>query len=169
MNSTTKALAIIFASVAVCMLIYAPLTQAADTSVALGDEEVYAELEQETSWNFRRAIRARVATWFVRNAETVDVDGTVVVLSARKLVLNTADDQIRVILPAEWTVDNQVYSREELFTNGYLNEGDAITIKTLCADATNKEGVQIFVYVGYEMVNPAGVQAIANLAINIEA
>ncbi|MCW4016608.1 MAG: hypothetical protein NWF06_09585 [Candidatus Bathyarchaeota archaeon] len=168
MNSKTKALTVIFVSVVACLLVYSPLTQATQSSISLGDEIAVAEIEECTPECTRVGVRVRFAVWFFRNSEPVEVDGTIVALSDKKLILNTADDQIRVNLPAEWTVDNQVLTREELFTSGYLSEGETVTVNALGADATNNQGVCIYLLVGYELVNESGVKATANLAVNIE-
>ncbi len=87
--------------------------------------------------------KARFAAWFLNNAESVQVQGTVVAVSDNKLILNNVADQIRVHLPAEWTVNNEVLTREELLTSGYMSAGETITIQTLQAQATNKQGVTI--------------------------
>lgn len=168
MNTKTKAFTIIVASVVACMLIYAPLTQATQSSISLGDELTVAEMEECNANCFRFGAKARFVWWFLKNSEPVQVDGTVVALTEKKLILNTAEDQIRVNLPAEWAIENEVLTREELFTSGYVSEGESLTVKALGADVTNKEGLLIYVLAGYELINESGIHAIANIAINIE-
>lgn len=168
MNTKTKALTVIVASVVVCMLIYSPLTQAAQPTVSLGDELTAQEIEELKPAGFRVGARARFAVWFLNHAEPTQVEGTVVALAEKKLILNTAEDQIRVILPAEWTVNGEVLTREELFSSGYLGEGETVSVKALGADMIDKEGLRIYLLVGYELVNQSGVNAIANLRVNIE-
>jgi hypothetical protein len=168
MNLKTKALTIIVASVVVCLLIYSPLTQATQPSVSLGDELTFAEIEELKAEGFRAGPRVRFAVWFLRHAESTEIDGAVMALAEKKLILDTVEEQIRVNLPAEWTVNNEVLTREELFAGGYLSEGEIVTIKALRADLVDEEGLRIYLLVGYELVNTSGVHAIANLRINIE-
>ena len=84
------------------------------------------------------------------------------------LIVDTSEDQIRVHLPAEWTVGNELTLREELFASGYLSEGENITVKALEANLIDKEGLRIYLLVGYEIINESGVHAYANLHVNIE-
>ena len=168
MNTKTKAFTIILASVVVCMLIYSPLTQATQPTVSLGDELTVAEIEECKPAGFLIGARVRFAWWFLKHSEPTEVDGPVVTLSEKKLILSTDEDQIRVHLPAEWTVDNAVLTREELFACGYLSEGESVTVKALGADLIDKEGLRIYLLVGYEIINESGVHATANLRVNIE-
>jgi len=168
MNTKTKALTVMVASVVVCMLVYSPLTQAAQPSMSLRDELTVAEIEELKPADFCVGARVRFAVWFLRHAEPTVVDGTVVVLSEKKLILDTTEDQIRVNLPNEWTVNGEVLTREELFKSGYLNEGETVSVKALGADMIDKEGLRIYLLVGYEIVNESGITATANLRINIE-
>jgi len=168
MNTKTQAFSIILVSVVVCMLIYSPLTQAANPSISLGNELSVAEIEQFKPADFRASPRVKFVLWFLKNSELTEVNGAVVILTEKKLILNTVEDQIRINLPAEWTVEKEVVTREELFASGYLNEGQSITVKALGADLVNKEGIHIYLLVGYEIINELGVHATANLPINIE-
>jgi hypothetical protein len=168
MNTKTKAFSIILASVVVSMLIYSPLTQATNPSVTLGDELPMGEIRQFNNVGFRARPRVKSVLWFLKNSEPTQVDGTVVLLTKKILILNTVEDQIRVNLPAEWIIGNEVVTREDLFTRDYLNEGQSITVKTLGANLIDKDGVRIYLLVGYEIINELGVHATANLPINIE-
>jgi hypothetical protein len=168
MNTKTKALTVMVASVVVCMLIYSPLTQAAQPTVRLGDELTVQEIEELKPAGVIVGARVRFAVWFLRHAEPAEVEGTVVAVAEKKLILDTAEDQIRVNLPAEWTVNGEVLAREELFSSGYLSEGETVMVKALGADMIVKEGLRIYLLVGYELVNQSGVQATANLRVNIE-
>jgi len=49
-----------------------------------------------------------------------------------------------------------------------LSGDENITVKALGADLIDKEGLRIYLLVGYEIINEAGVHAYANLHINIE-
>jgi hypothetical protein len=168
MNSKTKIFTVMLASIAASILIVLPLTNAVQPSASLGDELTVAEIEELKPLRFRAALKVRFAFWFLNHSEPTEVDGTVVALAEKKLILNTDSDQIRVNLPAEWTVDNEVLTREELFASGYLSEGESITVKALGADLVDKEGLRIYLLVGYEIIDQSGVHATANLNVNIE-
>ncbi len=168
MNSKTKILTAMLAAIAASILIVLPLTNAIQPSVSLGDELTVAEIEEYKFPRFRAALKVRFALWFLNHSEPTEVDGTVVALTEKKLILNTDEDQIRVNLPDKWTVDGEVLTREELFGSGYLSEGESIIVKALGADVIDKEGLRIYLLVGYEIIDDAGVHAIANLAVNIE-
>ena len=168
MNTKTKALVILTASLVAVMVFYAPLTQATQTTISLGDE--IEEIEVGEAGSRCAGVRPKVSfvLWFLINSEPVQVEGTIVAWSDTKLILDTVDDQIRIHLPAEWTINGNILTREELFTSGYINDGEAVKIKALQADVENQEGAVIYISVGYEIINQSGVQAIANLGVNIE-
>ena len=166
MNSKTTAF-IIIASIVGCLLIISPLTQATQPEVSVRDDLTVAEIEECKPSGFRVRPRVRLAVWFLRHAEPTEVDGTVVALADKKLILNTDEDQIRVNLPAEWTVEDEVLSLEEL-SESYLSEGESVTVKALGAVMIDKEGLRIYLLIGYEIINESGVQATANLRVNIE-
>ena len=168
MNTKTKFLTITVASLIVCMMVYSPLTQAAQSNISLGDEMTVAEIKELKPEGVRLGSRVRFVIWFLRSSEPTQADGTIVALSEKKVILNTADEQIRVNLPAEWTVNNEVLTREELFSSGYINEGETVVVKTLGADLVDKEGLRIYLLVGYKLINESGITATANLRVNIE-
>ena len=168
MNSKTKILTVMLASIATSILIVLPLTNAIQPSASLGDELAAAEIEECESVGCRAGLKVRFVWWFLNHSEPTEVDGTVVALTEKKLILNTDEDQIRVNLPAEWTVDGEVLTLEELFASGYLSEGESITVKALGADVIDKMGLRIYLLVGYEIIDDADVHAIANLPVNIE-
>ena len=56
---------------------------------------------------------------------------------------------------------------QTLYEN-YLHESESITIKALGADLVGKEGLRIYVMIGYEIITDSGIQLIANLRVNIE-
>jgi hypothetical protein len=167
MNTTTKIITILVASIVGCLLIVAPFTQAAQQNLSLGDNLTNEAIEECKPAGFRVRPRVRFAVWFLKNAEPVEVEGTVVALADKKLILNTNEDQIRVNLPTEWVVENEVLTLEELYTS-YLSEGERVTVKALGADMIDKDGLRIYILIGYKIINDLGVQATANLRINIE-
>lgn len=166
MNGKTKAFTVIVAAVAICMLLYSPLTQATQTQVSLGEGLAMAESEQYKPGNHSIRPRERFLVWFMNNAEPTEIEGKVIVLSEKKLILNTDEEQIRVNMPNKWTIDEQVLTLEELYENHLV--GYSVTINVLEADMINKEGLRIYILVGYELITDSGSQAKACLKINIE-
>jgi hypothetical protein len=168
MNSKTKILTVMLVSIAASILVALPLTNAIQPSAGLGDELAAAEVGESRFPRLRAALGVRFVWWFLNHSEPVEVDGTVVALTEKKLILDTGEGQVRVNLPAEWIVEGEALSLDELFTSGYLSEGESITVKALGADVINKEVLRIYLLVGYEIIDDAGVHATANLPVNIE-
>jgi hypothetical protein len=166
MNGKTKAITVIITAVAICMLVYSPLTQANQNQINLEEDATIKEIEQYKPENFPIRSRARFAIWFLKNAETSTVEGKVVALAQRKIVINTDEDQIRVMMPLQWTVDEQLLSIKELFENHL--EGQNVIVKVLQAKIIDKEGLRIYIQVGYELTTESGIEANACTRINIE-
>jgi len=55
-----------------------------------------------------------------------------------------------------------------LFGSGYLSVGENVTVRALRAEIIEKEGLCIYVLIGYEIVDDAGVHAYAAIPLNIE-
>ncbi|MGD9131697.1 MAG: hypothetical protein PVH73_09025 [Candidatus Bathyarchaeota archaeon] len=168
MNEKTKFLTILLVSVAACMLIYLPFTMALQPSSELGDEDVFAKMAEDGSCECGDILKLRLLWWFLNHSEPVEVEGTVVMLIDNKLVLSSGEEQIGVHLPEEWIVNGEVVTPQELFLSGYPSEGENVTVKALGADIIDKNGLRIYLLVGYEIINDAGVHAIANMPVNIE-
>jgi len=164
MNSKTKALTIMLVSIAACMVIVFPLTHAVKPNAKLGEELTFTEMEDCNP----EALKVGIALWFLNKSEPVEVDGTVVTHKENMLILGTDADQTRVHLPEEWIVDGEILTREELYSSGYLAEGETITVKALGADLIDRAILRIYLLVGYEIIDDAGVHAYANLPVNIE-
>jgi hypothetical protein len=162
-----KVLTIILLSAIAGALLYLPLTQALESNEEMGNEISLAGFQEGRPWR-RVAVKVKLAWWFLKHSEPVEVEGTALTLTNNMLIANTAEDQIRVHLPAEWTVVDEVIPREELFARGYLSEGEDITVKALEANLINKEGHRIYLLVGYEIINYYGIHAYVNLRVNIE-
>ncbi len=167
MNQKTKAFTIILVSVVASMLIYLPFTYAIEPSEEVESDIAVAAI-QEGKPLLSRVAKVRFVKWFLNHSEPVEIEGTAVNLSEKMLIVNTSEDQIRVHLPAELTAGDELTLREELFACGYLSEGENITVKALEANVIDKEGLRIYLLVGYEIINESGVHAYANLHVNIE-
>ena len=153
------------ASIVACMVIVFPLTHAVKPSAKLGDEISLAELDDCSP----EALKFALGLWFMNHSEPVEIEGTVVTHKEGMLILDTGTKQTRLFLPEEWTVDGEIQSREELYSSGYLTEGETVTVKALGADFIDKPILRIYLLVGYEIIDDADVHAYANLPVNIEA
>ncbi len=105
---------------------------------------------------------------FLTHSESVELEGTAVVLFKDMLVVDTAEGQIQIHLSRAWTVNGELTMRGDLFEGGYLSEGEDVTIQALRADVVHKEGLNIYFLLGYEIVDDTGVPAFAVLPFNIE-
>ena len=170
MKSKPKILAITVVIVAVAsVFLYAPLTNALQPN---GDQESDVEILNDMNFEARcrckPRLKARLGWWFLNHSQPTEVDGAAVALFKNKLILDTSEGQIRIRLPQAWTVNGEVTMREELFESGYLSEGENITVKALRADVINKQGLCVYLLLGYEIINESTVHAHAILPFNIE-
>ena len=172
MTSKTKALVIALVVAAVTgLLLYVPLSLAGSRSNQ-GNEVTDNSMPMVNSempdlqglGEFRRELLRR----FIANATPVEIHGTVVALVKRMLVLNTAEGQVRILLPPKWTVAEKVLQREDLFKTDYLTIGQSITVKALKGTLVTRESYSIYVLFGYEIINASGIHAYAVLPFNIE-
>lgn len=164
----SKLFLVMLLSLVASMLIYFPLTQALESNKESVSEETIAEIQRDRPWR-RVASKVRLIWWFLNHSEPVEIEGAAVNLSKNMLIVVTAEDQIRVHLPAEWTIGNEMFMREELFESSYFSEGKGLTVKALEVNLIDKEGFRIYLLVGYEIINESDVHAYANLQVNIEA
>lgn len=161
MKSKLKVLAVALVTVAVVSaLLYMPLTNALQSGVP-DVEGAYAR--RGKPW-----LRAKLGWWFLNHSEPVEVEGAAVILLRGMLVVNTAEGQIRIHLPREWIVGEELMMREELFESGYLSVGENITVKALRGNMIDKEGFSIYLLLGYEIIDESSVHAYAALPFNIE-
>jgi hypothetical protein len=166
MNEKTKAIAIIVAAIAICMLVYSPLTLATQTELNFEDEVATTEIEEYNPKSFKVRPRARFATWFLKNAQPNEVEGTVVALLQKKLVINVEERQIRINMPRQWTTESESLTLNELYEKHL--DGQEVVIKVLEADLIDREGLLINILVGYEISTDSGIKATACLKVNIE-
>jgi hypothetical protein len=172
MTSKTKIFGIAFVvAVATSLLIYVPLTLAVSRnnnsnevlnpsmSTMMNEEMLLSQSNSE--------IGPQLLRRFIANSTLVEIHGTVVALVKRMLVLNTADGQVRILLPATWIVGEKVLEREDLFKTDYLTVGQDISVKTLKGTIVTRESYNIYVLFGYEIINTSAVHAYAVLPFNI--
>jgi len=170
MKQKIKILAITLVIVAVAsVFLYAPLTNALQPSEdPQSDVEILNDMNFEARCKCRPRVKARRAWWFLNHSEPMEVNGAAVALFKNMLIVDTDKGQIRIHLPQVWTVNGEVTMREELFESGYLSEGETITVKALRANVIDKEGLCVYLLLGYEIINESTVYAYAVLPSNIE-
>jgi hypothetical protein len=158
--SKLKVAAVALVTIAVASaLLYTPLTIALQS----GEEE----LPEDIPCRRRPRPKARLAWRFLNHSEPVEVEGTVVTLFKNMLIVDTAEERIRIHLPPQWNVDEEVMPREE-FYESYLSVGEEITVEALRADVIDKERLCIYLLLAYEIIDEGGTHAYAVLPFNIE-
>lgn len=170
MKSKVKILAITLVIVAVAsVFLYAPLTNALQPNEDQeSDVEILNDMNFEARCRCKPRVKARLVWWFLNHSEPTEVNGAAVALFKNMLILDTAEGQIRIHLPRAWTVNGEVMMREELFESSYLSEGENITAKALRADVIDKQGLCVYLLLGYEIINQSTLHAYAILPFNIE-
>ena len=103
-----------------------------------------------------------------QNATLSTVQGTVVSEVKGMLVLNTGSDEIRVMLPKDWTIGNEVVDRTSLFNGTFASPNQNVTIKVLQSDVFSNASFSINTMLGYEAINASSTQAYAVLPFNIQ-
>ena len=104
----------------------------------------------------------------IETATPTEINGTVVALVEKMLVLDTDEGHVRIHLPPTWSVNYTVLEKEELFNNTFSAIGENVTVKALKAVLFDGDGFRINVMMGYEIVNANSVHAYAVLPFNIE-
>ncbi|MFQ5758780.1 MAG: hypothetical protein ACE5IF_03810, partial [Candidatus Bathyarchaeia archaeon] len=148
MKSKLKVVTIALVMIAVAgAVLYMPLTGALQPGEEDGPDARFAVRNQH-----RPRLKARLAWRFLNRSEPVEVEGAVVALFKDMLIVETTDGRIRIHLPPEWNVGEEVMPREELFES-YLSVGEDVTVKALRANVIDKEGLCIYLLLGYEIVD----------------
>jgi hypothetical protein len=102
------------------------------------------------------------------NATLSTVQGTVVSEVRGILVLDTGSGQVRVLLPKDWNLGNEVVNRATLFNGSFASAGQSVTVKVLESDVFSNANFSINVMLGYEAVNATDAHAYAVLPFNIQ-
>jgi hypothetical protein len=102
------------------------------------------------------------------NATLSTVNGTVVSEVRGVLILDTGTGQIRVLLPKDWTLNEEVVDRATLFNSTFVSPGHSVTIKALESQEFSNANFSINVMLGYEAINATGTHAYAVLPFNIQ-
>lgn len=170
MKPKIKILAITLVIIAVAsVFLYTPLTNALQPNEDQeSDVEILNDMNFEAHCRCKSGLKAWRVWWFLNHSEPTEVNGAAVALFKNMLIVDTAEGQIRIHLPQAWTVNGEVTIREELFESGYLSEGENITVKALRANVINKQGLCVYLLLGYEIINESTVHAYAILPFNIE-
>ena len=104
---------------------------------------------------------------FLENATLSTVQGTVVSQVKGILILNTDTGQVRILLPKEWTVGNEVVNRATLFNGTFASAGQNVTIKVIESTTFSNANFSLNVMMGYEAINATDTHACAVLPFNI--
>jgi hypothetical protein len=82
--------------------------------------------------------------------------------------LDTGSGEIRVSLPKDWTVGNEVADRTSLFNGTFASQGQIVTVKVLESNVFSNSNFSINTMLGYEATNATGTHAYAVLPFNIQ-
>ncbi|MGB8779860.1 MAG: hypothetical protein WCD81_04335 [Candidatus Bathyarchaeia archaeon] len=104
----------------------------------------------------------------LQNATLSTVQGTVVSELRGMLILDTGMGQVRVLLPKDWTLSNEVVGRAALFNGTFANTGQNVTVYVLESNVFSNANFSINEMLGYEAINATGTQAYAVLPFNIQ-
>jgi hypothetical protein len=116
-------------------------------------------------------MRANGVQWtygLLQNATLSTVQGTVVSEFRGMLVLDTGSSQVRVLLPKDWTLGNEVVGRAELFNGTLASTGQNVTVKVLESEVFSNANFSLNEMLGYEAINATGTHAYAVLPFNIQ-
>lgn len=116
-------------------------------------------------------MRANGFQWtegLLQNATLSTVQGTVVSEVKGMLILDTGSGEVRVLLPKDWTVDNEVVGRGSLFNGTFASPGQTVTMKVLESDVFSNTNFSINIMIGYEAINATATHAYAVLPFNIQ-
>jgi hypothetical protein len=102
------------------------------------------------------------------NATLSTVQGTVVSQVGRVLILDTGSSQVRVMIPNEWTLGNEVINSAALFNGTFVSSGQTLTVNVLKSDLFSNANFSVNVMLGYEAVNATGTHVYAVLPFNIQ-
>jgi len=168
--------AVVFLALGAIVFVYA---NSQNTLTANADEQ-QTGMQTFSSWNnctmpdrMRRMPQMREnglqwAEGLSQNATLSTVQGTVVSEVRDMLILDTGSGQVRVLLPREWTLDNEAVGRAELFNGTFASAGQSVTVKVLENDVFSNANFSINVMLGYEAINATNAQAYAVLPFNIQ-
>jgi len=92
--------------------------------------------------------------WLFKDAKNVTIEGKIVTYLGRILVVDSEGKKLNIILPKHWSAndENKIYNVTELFDASLIKAGDAVTIKALERDVTNKNGLTISIIAAYEII-----------------
>ena len=78
-----------------------------------------------------RRCRLRLLLFLLTRGEVTTLEGQLLLVEGRILVLEVDGEAIYVVLPHRWLIDEEVMTIEELFDGDPLGPGDNLTIHTL--------------------------------------
>ena len=112
--------------------------------------------------------RLKAIYYFLQNATISTVKGTIASEFKGMLILETNSSEVRILLPKDWSVGNDVIDRATLFNGTFATSGANVTISVLESEVFSNANFSINVMIGYEVTNATGTQAYAVLPFNIQ-
>jgi len=109
--------------------------------------------------------RWRMILFILTHGESTTLEGRLILVEGRILVLEAGGMETYVVLPHRWLVDGEVLTVEELFDGDPLGPGDTLTIRALRLTHVGENHTVEF-YAAYE-VDGGGVEARALTPFNI--
>ncbi len=135
---------------------------------ALAEEELVDAYNKEAGSHRRRGPikRLMVLVYILRNGVPTVLEGEVVAIEGRILVIGGDEGLISVNLPWRWIVDGETYKLHDLFDGDPWGPGDDVSISSLKLEMA-KETYTATAYFAYEL-EVGGAEASAVLPFNIE-
>jgi len=113
--------------------------------------------------------RAKLLKWLIAHSTPAEVNGKAVALVKHMLIVQVGKEQVRVLMPIGWIVDEKAIRVGRLFNGTYMSLGDNITVKALKTILKTGEGFSLYTLIGYEIIDQtSGAHAYAILPFNIE-
>lgn len=109
--------------------------------------------------------RWRLLFFILTHSESTTLEGDLLLIEGRLLVLEVEGEEVYVVMPQRWLVGGEVLTIEELFDGDPIALGDAIAIKALRLMHEGESYIVEF-YAAYEITGE-GVEARALTPFNI--
>jgi len=109
--------------------------------------------------------RWRLIRFILTHGEATTLEGELLLVEGRILVLEVEGEEVYVALPHRWLVEGEVMTTEELLDGDPLGAGDTLTIDALMLSHEG-EGYVVEFYAAYE-IEGGGIEARALTPFNI--
>jgi len=168
MKTHMKALSIALILTAIAV----PLALNATMAAPMGSLSLTQTNEPQVDQQKSNALgpRAKLLKWLIAHSTPAEVNGKAVALVKNMLIVKVGEDQVRVLMPPGWIVDEKAIRAGRLFNGTYMSLGDNLTVKALKTILkTDGEGLSIYTLIGYDIIDKThGTHAYAILPFNIK-